>query len=1211
MSSFFTLETQSLFMVTGEAAQSTPRPNAARASETPVRSARRTSDRVTERADSTRSRSGSRVSTASTSPALKALAHGPPMPPPPPRKASPVGRRQHTLRRRSSPAVPSSRSRSPSTSASDSEDDFVYVLPHVSTAEEAVARIRAVQQPREERRSRFFGGGGGGSAASLMEHVATSPDRRRTPKKMKGGLPATMEEFYECPRYTVSLTAARDAIFSDALSGFHSYVAREEAQRERLRTLQHHHQTQQDHRGKAPGTAEPPAHHLRSLDTRAGTARTSAIPSFSQSMTQEWSTALAASSAPTTDSGGPPAEARNCTHEGVDGWRTGATPSVAPNPTPSPATAAETSKAGGGGGGGGGDVVPEPSSPRVPASYMFLMRSRDTEAMSPLSPGHTAEPGSAASECVPASAASAHVTSTVHADPATSASPSAERRETTHGGPSQGRETEQAVRLELMQLHALLQERLYQRARVPEVFRYRYSTDFAETIEENKLRHQQRDRALRSHERQVSPRGLTPAERHDIARRFADPNTLACEWPYVWEQFERDIPRETLFIEDTAYRNADDALAAILSYVEYCYDRGQQHIQEKSAAALAAARSSDAAPTTPTTAAAAAGGDTASPPRERTFFESFFSASTAAIKGAVVTMRASLPDFVGDPLLSVSGYDPALYHASRLFPTDPRARSERIFSAVREVVLASQQSFMGFPYQLLCEQVGTERLGLALEALERDQDEDDGDLDEETAQGAIPPEEPRNAEPPEAEVASPCVVSAPIPIARTDEAELTGRASSSAMHSPLRGSRVLRVYHSFSTSSLTNRAANEPRHHHHHHTAHAVDEWDVSSTSSPVSDVAPSTMTPDGSPTVASRTTASPATVTPPPPPPPPPPPNGDDVVTERHRSAMESSNRKPLTRPPPLRETTRQPPAAPPGALAHGVSDEDRRRKDDMARRRRERRRRRRGQLPLLVGEPRPHEFAAFLDLLRSRVLAKQVKEDRKAKEQHRRERVQRMLERQREQWLSAPASQHGSRRVSRHTSSTSIDTMKQTDVAPPALTSHHAEVAATTPRSLFRDDVEGSAYLIPTQSPTAPVEPIVRSPQPPLSSALTREVATSPEMRGMRICLFFDAKRNVPMVMVNKLFRLFTVPGLRGLTSSEDDNERRATAAEELEGEIAEEEESAARRGDGRRAATANLVGRGRVGGVEKSLLLLIQVQFSLFTHEEAEVRWKWWKL
>ncbi|GET92155.1 hypothetical protein, unknown function [Leishmania tarentolae] len=1097
-------------------------------------------------------------------PALAPQAHGPPMPPPF-RKPSLGPQGQRVLPRRSSPASLSSRERSPSTSSNNSDDDFVYILGHVNTTEEAIERIRAVQQPKEMDQGPLLRGRGG-SAKNPPELVTNAANGGPTSRKMKGELPATIKEFYESPRYTVSLTAAREALFSDALSGFHSYVAREEEQCDQLCTY----------------------------GAQCGIVHASDIPSLSPTMMHERNTALPASPASLIK---PALMTVKATSVVEDGHAQVVTPaSVLPLSKKSESTGAPSTAA--------GPSIPLPSavpdavgvesvatalaggtassSTGIPASYMFLMRSRDSEAISSgssLAPAPTPrrvplespEPPSsnglrASGGTTVASGPSPGATTNLHIDAAASDVAVGKGMKQVPAPLTPAQEAKLAAKLEAMRLHVNMQKADRHRESVPVVFRYLYSPDLGETIDKNKKRQQQLDRALRRRQWLAGSRSLTHAERQEISRRFADENALAHEWLYVWEQFERDIPRETLFVEGTPYHDAKDALAAILSYVEYSYDRSQQHVKKKLAAALQAEKNGNASTTTALR-------------KETRLFGHLFSTGTAALKGAVVKMRSSLPDFVGDPLLSVSGYNPALYHASLLFPTDPKARSEKIFSAVREVVLASQQSFMGFPYQLLCEQVGTEQLGLALEALERDEAEVD-DFDEAEKTVRVAPVDKTHEGGKMATCGS--GASASISIEKTEEPELAMKEATSSTHSLLHGSRVLRIYHSFSSpTSNMNRSGKD--HHHRQCTAHGVDEWNVSSSSGRSSDMEPSSLSLSNSPATAAA---------------PPPPGVSDECAKEDEQLLLERGNKNLLARPPSMQEVGKQSAAVLDVTPAHCLSEEERCRKETLARHRRERRRRKREQLPLLVGEPRPHEFAAFLCIVRDRVLAKHVKEERKEVEQRRCEQVQKIVKRQCEECGSAPASRQGSIPGSRPAPAASFDMMKQTEGDSVAPTARPADTSIA-PHKLFHEDVEGSTYLISACSASTTMEPPLRSPRSLLSSTASREASVSPDMRGMRICLFFDDKRNVPVVVVNKLFRLFTMPGLRGFTSSDDD------ATEALNKKTAVKAATAHPNAPVRKSCG------GRTGSSEKSLLLLIQVRFSLFLQEDAEVRWKWWKL
>ncbi|KAL7707998.1 hypothetical protein N2W54_006935 [Lotmaria passim] len=1236
----------------------------------------------TSKSSSARKQKSSASSTPATTPPLQPQKHAPLVPPTSglknsPRVLHPDVKRPTLSRPESFHSHTHSHSRSPSASSSDSDDDFVYIFGSVKTTEEAVERIRAVQQPNERPRQTFLSGLPG-SATNLADMVNGAAENKAAQqsyrRKMKGGLPATMEEFYECPRYTVSLTAAREAVFSDALSGFHSYVEREKEQREKLRELQRQSHSsihnQQQHHHHHHHSAHAQSSRAEKTGVRGGAKEadsSSTLPSFSSGVTEERNAALAvtatAASLSATSHLEPPSSP-SISFAAADAKNSSASPSASMKSSGSPSSSYPlstndviTAAGRDSGEGGGGGSQP------LSASYMFIMRSRDTEAMSPVSPLRASlqgpnfgklssrEDSNAVASKTQALKDPAPPAPEQHVDPNSATAPaiaggeaaaaeeaSPSSKSTSSASPVS--DPAQAAKLEEMQLQTLLQERIYQRARVPIVFRCRYALEFSETLEEQKQRVQMRDRVLRHSERLAGPEGMTHAMRQEIRDRYADPNTIALEWPYVWDQFERDVPRETLFIDDTPYHNAEDALAAIMSYVEYCYDKGRQNIKERMEKLLAVADNEEsaegnaaksgttaaAATVTATQDGAAPSTSPLAPPKTKNFLESFLSASSAAIKGAVATVRASLPDFVGDPLLSVSGLDPALYHASLLFSTDPKTRSMTIFTAVREVVLASQQSFMGFPYQLLCEQVGTERLGLALEALEmNDDDDDDNDNDkgEKTprhaatgAAGGVA-QSTRQQQPEEAaSLPSPAAsanASAPIPIHRADDEDLGMRrdASTASFRSSLPNSRVVRIYQSSPPTLLTDNREGWRRR---AHPPHVVDEWNVSpSSSSHASDIPCSPFSPETSTAVAaadltksdSATSAAKEKA------------EGKVEKVAHANDAGDAAHSTPVTEKDtagekPQREAARssplhglltdqqhvtdakeagQPPAVQPTkAQRAGASLKD----AEVCRRRRERRRRRRSQLPLLVGEPRPLEFSVFLDIVRARVAAKMDKEEKKLRERERRERVLRMVERQREQWRSAPGSHCAS--------STSLDAMTKT----------HGDVASLAApakaKTLFREDVEGSAYLLPTQPAAAEMDstPV---PTSSLSTSLGRPL-TPPETRGMRVRLFFDEKRNVPVVVVNKLFRLFTIPGVRGLTSSSSS-------------ENEEEEEEAGGKLDEREVAALNsrniaVSGQNAMQdsvqtckSSEKSLLLLIQVQFSLFTKEDAEVRWKWWKV
>ncbi|KPI84312.1 hypothetical protein ABL78_6635 [Leptomonas seymouri] len=1119
-----------------------------------------------------------------------------------------ISPRPHTqVKRPIRPVADAPHSKSLRASSSDSDDEFVYMLDSVKTTEEAVERIRAVQQPKGLSLTTLLNGLPN-SATTLPEMVETSPNK--TPSvlhSMKGGLPASMEEFYEYPRYTVSLTAAREAIFSDALSGFHAYVEREKAQREKLHALHRRHHSQpapQDPHITRPD-ASVATHNtvLPSSDaTEKGSAASTAGPPSSGKANSAPTSTFTPAAAPTHP--GPQLCFPTFTApevRAVTANSAGSSSKAASTPTKSPGNApraaalvtsavrdnpADIAKSLGEG---------KTGPPHLSASYMFIMRSRDSEAMSPVSSPRAKqqEPGfgelsfreerssgkmTSAIDCSAQPADAQHTDSTdTGAATLKPPPPAAAAAAETTAPPSKlvlpatpTPDPEQVAMQEELQLRTLLQERAYQRARAPEIFRCRYASELAETPEERKERLQMCKRVLRNTERLAGPGGLSPAARQRIRDRYADPNTVAPEWSYVWEQFERDIPRETLFIEDTPHHEAADALAAIMSYVEYCYDRGQQNIQERVEKLLAATNEDGEAQEAKDGASVHDDAGRPGPPPERRskgFLESLFSASSAAIRGAVATVRSKLPDFVGDPLLSISGLDPALYHASLLFPADPRMRSEKIFAAVREVVLASQQSFMGFPYQLLCEQVGSERLGLALEALAMDEDEDEDDAEEDTLADALAHGSNLQKQP---KLASQDV-SAPIPIRRADEsdAEIKVNTSTASLRSTMPSSRVVRIYQSFSSQA---KSENDTRRHR-AHTPHIIDEWNVSSSSStshasgvvcsPFSPEAPSSASADRDDRANSDHRDANGTVL------------AEEEATRAGNNTQLNAAQSPLLQ---SLVTDHSVPGTadvvPATAERASKKQPSALHADKLAQRRRERRRRRRRQLPLLVGEPHPHEFGMFLEVVRARVAAKVAKDERKAREQQRCEQVQHVVERQCEQRHGV----QGPRATTRCTSPPSLDGIAKA-------------------KTIFREDVEGSAYLLPTQ-PVAARAAAAQMPMPSLPTSLDQQVIP-PEARGMRICLLFNEQRNTPVVVVNKLFRLFTVPGVRGLTSSSEEEAGGETAALSTR-TIAANNGPKDAQGKARQRADSR-----------ESLLLLIQIQFSLFTTEEAEVRWKWWRV
>lgn len=171
-------------------------------------------------------------------------------------------------------------------------------------------------------------------------------------------------------------------------------------------------------------------------------------------------------------------------------------------------------------------------------------------------------------------------------------------------------------------------------------------------------------------------------------------NAVRPEWMYVWDQFKRDVPRETLLVENTVYRDPEEAIAAIISFLENAYARGL---------AAQEARQQDLKR------------ERARPERGGSFFSRLRDVGNTTLKSVAIQAQDTLPAFMATPLLEIVGLDPQALRDTVHYDHDSLRRQAAIYAAARETALAAQQSFMGFPYQLLCEQLGTTRLAQALE----------------------------------------------------------------------------------------------------------------------------------------------------------------------------------------------------------------------------------------------------------------------------------------------------------------------------------------------------------------------------------------------------------------------------------------------------------------------------------------------------------------
>lgn len=844
------------------------------------------------------------------------------------------------------------------------DEGFTYVLEQIVSVADAVERIRKAQEPKRQRHDQHKSKKSSedldkdarrSSADSLNAAGAVSKSTAGIPPPMRGDLPATMEEFYHCPPFTVLLTAPRAVLFSDALSGFNSNVKREEA----LRAAAKEWKDSSRHNSGGSHAAQYSILH----ETQGGILRASAVPVGSNAdFFPQWTAA------------------RNSF-------------SVMQQRTPPASTEGQSAAA---------------------AEKAAVQAGDDRPAIQPDD-------------------------------------------------------------LRQLQLCTFFQEQAFYRSRVPLVFRYKYSPEFAETPEELRERLKQRDHFLSRLEEQYPGVSKDSEVYKESLAAYDDPNDLRKEWLYVWEQFERDLPREALFIGDVQYRNPEAALAATLSYLEYCYDLCQQEIEARERLQVEQIDKSRSAGYH----GSIAEGGSGSKKRYMGFshLQSMVSIVSNAAKNVAVSIRPSLPDFIGDPLLSVTGTDLGLYHAWQMFPRDPRKRSEKIYEAVREVILASQQSFMGFPYQMLCEQMGTHRLASALEALEIDvDDEDDNEFSAESVE--------------DEGVVFESALPQALPSCDTQSPTQTG----------LEGDQDGTAVAPRALEDRGSSSANLPR------------RWN---------DVVRKA--------AEKRKSLSSAFL-----------PLDDDP----------SSDAKPTEQPPTSSETVKR---------AKKFNSVERRRRRARIERHNEKRRKQRDRLPIIVGEPRAAEFSAFISIIKGET-------ERRRQEE---------LKQEMSQWEST-AEVHG-------------------DTGAAAFESQRRKSSSTggAPPSLYLDDVEGSAYLLSSAALPA-------SEETPTAPSLDEENSDSAESRGMRICVFFDEKRKVPVVVVNKLFRLFPVPGVRGLSSSEDDEEA------EVEMKMQYEHHEATQSSSDKASAPAVPTAK-----TEKVLLLLIQMKYTLFSEEEAVVSWKWWRL
>lgn len=1276
--------------------------------------------------------------------------------------------------------------------------DRVIELRGVNSTKEAIARIQALQKGNCSS-GPGSGSGSGGQPRQRQEyphvqqytrgvHSSNEDARSKAPQlpsqsPAAAELPVTLGDFYASPNCVVSMGVARRALFDDALSGFHSLANREEAEAAAIKKRRteaaaaekNKWQQQQQLRTSSalsstttsrsqPREGEQPAAAV--VSARAAGAYLPA-PSSSSSQRQAAATPprdAAAGKGTSVPVAAAAAAQSKPTHAGP-ATAFGARPhKPPPEPNPQPAKADETRK-----------QEPEKEDAEeeetVSASLMFLWRSRDEAALtamqSPLPCGVRSGAEPSALEIAFDSGMSSRKPSGIHWEDDDAAEAGTGAFIVAAGGDNeqQGSSVSPAMTptktaaaeetLRQQQYIKFLQNKALARSRAPAVFRFAYPpvVDFVRDGG---------DRLTDRRERQLSMK----------LARGNPANAIAAEWLYVWEQFERDIHREVLLIEDRSYNTPATAIEAIHRYVEESYDRGRAALLEpknkKTAGASSAPASAKTTPATeplgatrgssaatPPTAAAGASGTTtttAPPPEKKSFLGEFFS---NALRDVAMRAHDALPAFMADPLVAASGLDPSAVRVGAIYPADPQARGTRVYAAVREVVLAAQQSFMGFPYHLLCEQVGTERLALALEEyleeeqeLHRQQREvhrlsiaaAEGKREEEEAAAATATaiaaaqdmmgngrigsgiDSNKNAGTEADSLVSlasggggffvlPLAATTPIPLNRnvtTAECD-TGSPISSfpqspflGRGSPVRGSLGRPWQNSYTSSNNAGGGgivgSSSLRFH--------------NSSSSIISSTPASPLMPPASPSSSHR------------------------VLRIYHGGPDKVKTRPPSTSASPFEEATaaaasdeegdgkkdksasgrtngagneKKPTAAAVAAVGRVKQAEARPASQNRQQQRRHphlhmelsllrstaaattttgpttatkvgelegkeaqaaaelrrlevKRRERERRLPLLVGEPRPAEFQALLAIVMATVERKNRRDER------RRQRSARQLEEQRRHQRPVAHGGGGTSPLTSELPSMSMPSLAMsgrgrpltsplrgvsvsnaslgsaswvnldhsaTPESPATATPEDATAAASTTKGesgrrhrnrrngLFRSDVDGSAYLLPVN---LPAEPENRFPvssarsstttNPSVSASTCVSVnhtiapgdgsasdgpATPPQqppalgqVHGMRVHLYYDPARNAPVVCVNKVFRLFTVPGLRSFKAAVGANQAAAAATAPNDGSPSFPDS----------ASSAE-------GADEKCLLLLIQIEFTLFTQDEAEVRWRWYSV
>ncbi|CCW60521.1 unnamed protein product [Phytomonas sp. EM1] len=619
----------------------------------------------------------------------------------------------------------------------DSEDEFVYMLQNAKSTTQAIEMIRRIQRTRRftvtALSSRVCSSYSLDSSEKIKRSVSPASQCSRLSEDIKKKdqqgveLPETILDFQTAPAYTVSLTAAREAIFEDALSGFRSYLEQEDRKMEAFHLYSLRRSAQE--KGS-------PIDYERTFCTHNGVPCVTVVPVYSSENAeiqtlQERSQSQSGSNPP-----GPvtfrqaqqfnritekniPERGTSTSCESLEQQMQGQYQQSCVKSSDFPLNSSS-------------DCNVQENKGTCPAAKVRTLLDDQSQSSYPL---HYQEEGLETS-CVQKSLPNkegdtACLRDDISRDPQLGR-PNEEQRDTCDAQYNNKKGgVDEASHEDAQQLVDLVEQE-FMRVQAPQLFQYRYPLEIQVATEPGNRAstfrtalYASRSYSIHQYRGSSSYRPVNfhlERERIDQGGHITRPfNKVRGEWIYVWEQFKRDIHRETLLIEEVNYRDPNEAVAAIISYLEYCYDRGQAVYLKRKAESEEEERLAR---------------EVQRSEGDNRFFSLLFREGAAAIKETVENARKTLTG-----LLSATGVDLAAQRPTLVYSQDPLIRAVKIFDAAREVILASQQSFMGFPYQLLCEQLGTSRLPMMLEEFTRMEEASEEEEKEEVLASFSPPRE--------------------------------------------------------------------------------------------------------------------------------------------------------------------------------------------------------------------------------------------------------------------------------------------------------------------------------------------------------------------------------------------------------------------------------------------------------------------------------------